>query len=89
MARNPTIMVTFSSRVIDSPGLQEFGLHHVATPELAQAFIEFRPFTEQCRFRDCRHVTEPGCAVAAASMRGEISESRLESYRGLVRDRKV
>jgi len=78
-----------ASHIIDSPGLQEFGLHHVATPELAQAFIEFRPFTEQCRFRDCRHVTEPGCAVAAASMRGEISESRLESYRGLVRDRKV
>lgn len=77
------------SHIIDSPGLQEFGLHHVDAPDLAQAFVEFRPHLGQCRFRNCRHVTEPGCAVAAACMRGEISESRLESYRGLVRDRKL
>lgn len=77
------------SHIIDSPGLQEFGLHHLAPPELAQAFIEFQPFLDRCRFRDCRHVSEPGCAVAAACARGEISERRLESYRGLVRDRKV
>ena len=77
-----------TSHIIDSPGLQEFGLHHVNAPDLAQAFIEFRPFLDQCRFRDCRHVTEPGCAIAAACKRGEISAPRLESYRALVRDRK-
>ena len=78
-----------ASHIIDSPGLQEFGLHHVDAPDLAQAFIEFRPFLEQCRFRNCRHLTEPGCAVATACTGGIISNQRLESYRGLVRDRKV
>ena len=78
-----------ASHIIDSPGLQEFGLHHLGAPDLAQAFVEFRPWLGHCRFRDCRHVTEPGCAVAAACAEGKISESRLESYRNLVRDRKV
>jgi len=48
---------------------------------------EFRPFLGQCRFRDCRHMTEPGCAISAARERGDISEARLASYRGLVRER--
>ena len=78
-----------ASHIIDSPGMQEFGLHHLDPSELASAFIEFRPWLGQCRFRNCRHVTEPGCALAAARERGEISESRLESYRGLVRGRKL
>ena len=76
-----------ASHIIDSPGMQEFGLHHLGQDGLEQAFIEFRLFLGQCRFRDCRHVTEPGCAIAAASKRGEISQRRLESYRGLVRER--
>ncbi|MGH8703318.1 MAG: ribosome small subunit-dependent GTPase A [Burkholderiales bacterium] len=77
-----------ASHVIDSPGLQAFGLHHLDAPELAHAFVEFRPWLGQCRFRDCRHLSEPGCAISAACERGEISKRRLESYRGLVRDRK-
>ena len=77
-----------ASHVIDSPGMQVFGLHHLAGPELAHAFIEFRPWLGQCRFRDCRHVAEPGCAIAAACARGEISAQRLESYRRLVREKK-
>jgi len=75
-----------TSHLIDSPGLQEFGLHHLDPDELAHAFVEFRPHLGQCRFRDCRHVTEPGCAITAASERGEISGKRLASYRGLVRE---
>lgn len=77
-----------ASHIIDSPGLQEFGLHHVEAPDLAQAFVEFRSHLGHCRFRDCRHVTEPGCAIATACAGGQISKQRLESYRGLVRDRK-
>jgi ribosome biogenesis GTPase len=77
-----------ASDIIDSPGMQEFGLHHLDAAELAHAFVEFRAWLGQCRFRDCRHLAEPGCAIAAACERGEISEGRLESYRGLVRDRK-
>lgn len=72
------------SALIDSPGLQEFGLRHVPTAELDQAFVEFRPLLGQCRFNDCRHRGEPDCAVAAACERGEIVPQRLTVYRKLV-----
>jgi ribosome biogenesis GTPase len=75
--------------LIDSPGLQEFGLEHLAAGELAHGFVEFRPYLGRCRFRDCRHLTEPGCAIAAACERGEISARRLESYRRLMRGRRA
>jgi len=78
-----------TSHVIDSPGMQLFGLHHLEEPELADAFVEFRPWLGQCRFRDCRHVTEPGCAIAAARDKGKISARRLASYRGLARELKA
>lgn len=74
------------SHIIDSPGMQEFGLHHLDVADLAHAFIEFRPYLGRCRFRDCRHVTEPGCAIAAACAGGSINPRRLESYRGLARE---
>jgi ribosome biogenesis GTPase len=73
--------------IIDSPGLQVFGLHHVDAAELAEAFVEFRPFLGQCRFRDCRHLVEPGCALAAACTDGSINERRLDSYRTLIKER--
>lgn len=76
-----------ASHVIDSPGMQVFGLHHVEEDALAQAFVEFRPWLGQCRFRDCRHMSEPSCAVSAACRDGKISEQRLASYRALIRER--
>jgi ribosome biogenesis GTPase len=78
-----------TTHIIDSPGMQEFGLHHLDAAALESAFVEFRPWLGQCRFRDCRHLTEPGCAIAAACSGGTISKERLESYRGLIRDRKL
>ncbi|MFN7085852.1 MAG: ribosome small subunit-dependent GTPase A [Burkholderiales bacterium] len=72
-----------TSHVIDSPGMQEFGLHHLSVAELAHAFVEFRPLLGRCRFRDCRHLREPDCAIAAACAAGEISARRLASYREL------
>ena len=75
-----------ASHVIDSPGMQLFGLHHLEGPDLADAFVEFRPWLGQCRFRDCRHVSEPGCAIATACDKGKISVRRLASYRGLARE---
>jgi ribosome biogenesis GTPase / thiamine phosphate phosphatase len=75
------------THIIDSPGLQAFGLHHLDEAELAEAFVEFRPWLGRCRFRDCRHLSEPGCAVTAACAAGKISERRLESYRQLIRER--
>jgi ribosome biogenesis GTPase len=72
-----------NTQIIDSPGLQEFGLSHLSLDDLAHAFVEFRPLLGACRFRDCVHVSEPGCAIAAACEAGRVSERRLESYRRL------
>jgi ribosome biogenesis GTPase len=71
------------SHIIDSPGLQEFGLHHLTPVDAANAFVEIRPLLGNCRFRDCRHMSEPGCAVLDAVARGEISKRRFGSYRRL------
>ena len=71
------------SDLIDTPGVQAFGIHHLALDELAAAFVEFRPHLGQCRFRDCRHLEEPGCAIAAAHASGKIDARRLASYRHL------
>jgi ribosome biogenesis GTPase len=73
-----------ASHIIDSPGLQEFGLVHVEPESLAHDFVEFRPHLGQCKFNDCKHLTEPGCAITAAVERGEIAAPRLASYRTLV-----
>lgn len=75
-----------ASELIDSPGLQEFGLYHLSIEELEQAFIEFRPFLGKCRFANCRHMKEPDCAVIAALEDGTISQRRLASYQGLVNE---
>lgn len=72
-----------ASHIIDSPGLQEFGLNHLSVEDAANAFVEFRPWLGSCRFRDCRHMTEPDCAIAAAAAEGRISERRMMSYRRL------
>ena len=74
------------THIIDSPGLQEFGLHHLEATELAEAFVEFRAWLGRCRFRDCRHLSEPGCAIETARAAGKINERRLESYRDLVKE---
>jgi len=74
------------SALIDSPGMQEFGLSHLSLPDLAYGFVEFRPYLGNCRFSDCRHWGEPECAVTLAAERGEISPRRLESYRRLARE---
>lgn len=74
------------SHLIDSPGLQEFGLHHLTIEALEQAFIEFRPFLGKCRFANCRHLKEPDCAVIEAVGSQKISERRLTCYQGLVNE---
>ncbi len=74
------------SAIIDSPGIQEFGLAHLEAAECAHTFIEMRPLLGTCRFRDCRHLDEPGCAIAAAAAAGRVSGPRLASYRRLVRE---
>ncbi len=71
------------SHLIDSPGLQEFGLHHLSTDELEHAFIEFRSFLGKCRFNNCKHLQEPDCAIKEAVIAGKISPERLAIYKML------
>ena len=70
--------------LIDSPGIREFGLWHMSKEEVEQGFREFRPHLGYCKFRDCQHHKEPGCAILAALESGEITASRLESYRHII-----
>lgn len=68
--------------VIDTPGMRELGMWDV-TEGLNEAFTDVEQFLGQCRFSDCRHETEPGCAIREAIERGELSGERWESYRKL------
>ncbi|HNQ03634.1 MAG TPA: ribosome small subunit-dependent GTPase A [Thiobacillaceae bacterium] len=76
-----------SGSLIDSPGMQEFGLEHLRTRDLMHAFPEIRGRLGLCRFHDCRHVREPGCAVLEAAQAGGILPSRLRVYHSLLQDR--
>ncbi|MFT5520671.1 MAG: ribosome biogenesis GTPase [Enterobacterales bacterium] len=67
-------------QLIDSPGIREFALGHIDKPELENGFREFHDLLGYCKFRNCRHVSEPGCAVLLAAKNGEISALRLKSY---------
>jgi len=72
-----------NSQLIDSPGLQEFGLHHLSTGELEHAFVEFRPFLGKCRFNNCKHLQEPDCAITEAVNSNKITPERLAIYKML------
>ena len=65
--------------LVDSPGIREFGLGHVSRQTIEEGFIEFRPLLGHCRFRDCKHDREPGCALLAALADGRIQEQRMHS----------
>lgn len=71
------------SDLIDSPGLQEFGLGHLTRLDLEHAFPELRPLRGECRFRDCRHDREPDCAFRAALDAGRIDPRRWAAFRSL------
>ena len=66
--------------IIDSPGIRDFGLEQISRTDVEQGFIDIREFSNQCRFRDCRHRQEPGCAVTDAIQKGKLSKRRLESF---------
>lgn len=70
--------------LVDTPGFSEVGLWGLEPRELASCFPEFRAAIGRCRYADCSHVHEPGCAVVAATEAGKISVSRLDSYRTLL-----
>ena len=66
--------------LIDSPGFQEFGLHHIDPAQLAQLMPDLRAHLGECRFYNCMHRHEPGCAVRAAVERGDIAAQRYRLY---------
>jgi ribosome biogenesis GTPase len=70
--------------IVDSPGTKAFGVAHLAPEQIATAFVELRPFIGQCRFRDCRHDAEPGCALREAVLRGAVAPYRLALMRTLI-----
>lgn len=72
------------SHIIDSPGIQEYGLHHIKDESLAWGFIEFHPYIGQCKFNNCRHISEPGCALKLAVDEGKIDTRRLGFYHKLL-----
>lgn len=69
--------------VVDTPGLREIGMWGLAPEELDVCYPEFRPHLAECRFADCAHAAEPGCAVREAVEAGAVSRARYESYRKL------
>lgn len=72
------------TRLVDTPGIREFGLWKMTTAELAAYFDEFAVFAAGCRFADCTHSHEPRCAVRAAVDAGELSGARYETYRRIL-----
>jgi len=68
------------STLIDCPGVQAFGLHHLSFGRIEQGFVEFAKYLGQCRFHDCHHLHEPGCALRSAAVAGEIDARRLELF---------
>ncbi|OWY40509.1 ribosome small subunit-dependent GTPase A [Xenophilus sp. AP218F] len=74
------------SHLIDSPGLQEFGLKHLQASELIYHFPEMRPFIGQCRFHNCSHRVEPNCAIMNAAAEGLITKQRLDLLQRLTQE---
>ena len=74
--------------LIDSPGVRDFHLGEVDRSGLADGFREFQAYRGQCRFNDCRHLSEPGCAINAAVADGKLLDRRMESYRRLLQPEK-
>ena len=71
-------------RIIDTPGMREFGLVDISKQELSHYFPEMRTRLNDCQFNNCLHMNEPGCAVKEAVMKGDIHEDRYISYAGIL-----
>lgn len=77
----------FGGFVIDTPGIKEFGLSGMGDGDLAHYFPEMLERLSNCKYYNCKHVSEPGCAVKAAVEKGEISFSRYSSYLGMLENK--
>lgn len=70
--------------LIDSPGIREFGLWHIEPERVTWGFRDFRPFIGGCKFRDCKHRNDPGCALQEAVANQQIDAERLENYHRII-----
>ena len=70
--------------LVDSPGVRDFGVWRMLPRDIEHGFLEFAPHLGHCRFRNCQHLAEPGCALTQAVSQGEVSERRLRSYRNML-----
>lgn len=70
--------------LIDSPGIREFGLWHLSPEQVDAGFREFQDYFGYCKFRDCKHQNDPGCALKAAVSEGKINELRFQSYQKIL-----
>jgi ribosome biogenesis GTPase len=75
-----------STRIIDTPGIKEFGIEDLEPYEVAMFFPDMKPFAEHCRFNTCTHIHEPGCAVIEALEEGKIEFDRYKSYLSIIED---
>ena len=83
--RREMVLMDESGVLIDTPGIREFGLAIDNSDSLIEA-LEISDYANMCRFRDCRHINEPGCAVLEAVNRGVLDHKIYESYLKLRRE---
>lgn len=78
--------LNFGGSIIDSPGIKGFGLIDMDKSELCHYFPEMRGLADQCKFHNCKHINEPGCAIKKAVEEGKIWESRYSNYLSVYED---
>ncbi|MFY8137039.1 MAG: ribosome small subunit-dependent GTPase A [Flavobacteriales bacterium] len=76
----------FGGYIVDTPGIKGFGLVDIPKEEIPNYFIEFFKLLPECKFGNCKHINEPGCAVIKGLETGAIAESRYRSYRSMMND---
>lgn len=70
--------------LIDSPGIREFALWHLEPEQVASGYVDFQPYLGTCKFKDCKHKNDPGCALQEAVEKSEIHPWRLENYHRII-----
>ncbi len=88
LGRHTTTVTTWydlpdGGALIDSAGVRQFALEHLSDVDIEAGFVEIANASADCRFRDCRHLVEPDCAVLSALHRGEISQQRYEHFQSI------
>lgn len=75
------------SYIVDTPGIKGFGTYDMEVEEISHYFVEFFELSKECRYSNCTHTHEPGCAVLEALERGELAPSRYQSYLSMLEDK--